>query len=284
MGRARAAPSSRSWVHMAETASGRRPQTTNSRPASANVTATLRPNPPVAPVIKMAADLVIFAPPHSVKVYAVNFERKIYSVNLRMPFPARIDAHRLGADALRVAEARGWDSWTLRDVAGELGVTPNALYRHVGDRAGLIIAMGQAAAQAMHRTLRPRRGDDEPTPDDAVVRLALRFVRFATRRPHAYAAFMDAKPALDHPAHAAWRQLWGQVHTVVAAALPEAADAGAFALWALLHGRVGLAQGAAYRAPVDAGLEAAVRAVLEGFRARSPVPSPLPPHVRKDPA
>ena len=36
-------------------------------------------------------------------------------------------------------------------MAQQLGVTPNALYRHVGDRAGLVIAMAQAADAASNK-------------------------------------------------------------------------------------------------------------------------------------
>lgn len=202
-----------------------------------------------------------------------------------MPYPSRIDADELGARALAVAEAKGWEAWTLRDVAKELGVTANALYRHVGDRAGLVIAMGEAAARALSRSLRGRssRRPAAGDPDAAAVAMALRYVRFAQRRPHAYAAFIRGKPPVGHPGQQAWIELWAGLHALVRASVPEGADAAGFALWALLHGRVELAQGPAHGAAIDAGLEDAVRALLEGFRAGSPVPSPLPPHVRLDP-
>jgi hypothetical protein len=65
--------------------------------------------------------------------------------------------------------------------------------------------------------------------------------------------------------------------------VPDAADAAAFALWALLHGRIELAAGPAYGAATDTGLDEAVHALLTGYRAISPVASPLPAHARRDP-
>jgi AcrR family transcriptional regulator len=199
-----------------------------------------------------------------------------------MPYPAQIDPQTLGERALEVAEAQGWDTWTLRDVAAALGVTANALYRHVGDRSGLAVAMGEAATEALHAALvtDAERNDEEP--DAAVRSLAHRFVAFAAERPHAYAAFMRAKPPPEDPAMAAWMLLWDEVNACVRRAVPDAADAAAFALWALLHGRIELAAGPAYGAAIGAGLDQAVDAMLTGYRSISPVASPLPPHARRD--
>ncbi|MEM1031511.1 MAG: helix-turn-helix domain-containing protein [Myxococcota bacterium] len=199
-----------------------------------------------------------------------------------MPFPARIDASALGEQALAVAEARGWDHWTLRDVAQALGVTPNALYRHVGDRAGLVVAMGEAATRALHAAL--AAGPPLESDEDMVIRMTLRMADFAKRRPHAYAAFMRAKPAPDDAAALAWLQLWDLVNATVRVAVPASGDAAAFALWALLVGRIELYFGPAAGAPLEAGLEASVRALMAGFRSVGPVMSPLPSYAQRDPS
>src|SRR3954453_22979700 len=39
---------------------------------------------------------------------------------------------------LALAEERGLDAGSMREVARRLGVTPMALYRHVGDKQGLL--------------------------------------------------------------------------------------------------------------------------------------------------
>jgi AcrR family transcriptional regulator len=73
-----------------------------------------------------------------------------------MPYPSHIDPAQIGPRALAVVEARGWDQWSLREVAGELGVSPNALYRYVDGRDGLVVAIGAAAAWARWSTSWPR--------------------------------------------------------------------------------------------------------------------------------
>jgi len=199
-----------------------------------------------------------------------------------VPFPARIEPEALGPRALAVAEAKGWATWSLRDVARDLGVTPNALYRHVGDRAGLVVLMGEAAIRELQAALRLDHRQSNRSPDTDVLDMCRRFVRFAMERPHAFDALNQAKPAIEHPSHDAWVELWVDMRDIVKAQTPNAADAASFALWAFLLGRVELARGVASRASVEAGLEHAVTALLAGFRAISPVPSPLPPHVRRD--
>lgn len=197
-----------------------------------------------------------------------------------MPFPARIDPETLGARTLAVVEERGFDAWSLRDVARELGVSPNALYRHVGSREGLLVEAAAQAAQELGKSL--RRSGLPAAGVERVVAMSRRYVRFGVRRPHAYAAFMNAKPDPTHPRIGPWLALWAHVRAEAAAVVPTAADAAGFALWALLHGRIQLALGPARAAAPDSGLDDAVRALLAGFEACAPVKSPLPPHMAQD--
>jgi AcrR family transcriptional regulator len=52
--------------------------------------------------------------------------------------PATIDRSQILDATLALAEERGLDAVTMRAVADRLGVTPMALYRHVGDKQGLL--------------------------------------------------------------------------------------------------------------------------------------------------
>ncbi|MEM8708455.1 MAG: WHG domain-containing protein [Actinomycetota bacterium] len=195
-----------------------------------------------------------------------------------MPYPAQIDIGSLGVRALEVVEANGWEGWSLRDVATHLEVTPNALYRHVDGKHGLHVLAGGAAADVLFDRIDGVGHSDDPRAD--VVRLVARYVDFALERPHAYQAFMTAKPEPDHFAYGSWVRLWVAFRAVVAEALPDAADAAAFALWSLVHGAVELARGPARQKAADAGLADAVLAVLDGFAAAGVVASPLPPFMR----
>ncbi|MEO0661533.1 MAG: TetR/AcrR family transcriptional regulator [Planctomycetota bacterium] len=197
-----------------------------------------------------------------------------------MAFPSRIDRSTLGAETLAVVEAGGFDKWSLRDVAKALGVSPNALYRHVDGRDDLLVEAAACATEQLAAEL--RRGGLPAEGVDRVVEIAQRYVAFAVHRPHAYAAIVHAKPERDDPRGLAWHQLWTQVRAEVVNAIEHSGDAAGFALWALLHGRIQLARGAARAAPADAGLADAVRALLEGHRQIGPVPSPLPEGLRQD--
>ena len=197
------------------------------------------------------------------------------SYDARVPYPSQIDAERIGAVGLDVVERAGWDDWSLRDVAKQLDVTPNALYRHVDGRSGLLVEIGSHAARHLAESLTTPKESQDPLA--AVVAVGERYVDFAVSRPHAYAAFTAAKPDIDNPAVEPWLALWVTVRSIVADAVPDSPDAAAFALWALIHGRVSLASGPARMASATAGLADAIRALLAGFRAGEPVASPVPP-------
>ncbi|MEO0602220.1 MAG: TetR/AcrR family transcriptional regulator, partial [Myxococcota bacterium] len=197
-----------------------------------------------------------------------------------MPYPQRIDVERLGANALAFVEARGWENWSLRELAASLGVSANALYRYVADREELSLAIAEAAARELLTELRTTDGEGV----DRLVDMALRYVRFSAERPHAFSAFVQAKPEPDHPRFAVWRTLWLEVRQTVADVTPEAIDAAGFAFWALVHGRAELARGPARLAAPSEGLADAVRALAAGFVAMGEVASPLPPGIRLDDA
>jgi AcrR family transcriptional regulator len=55
-----------------------------------------------------------------------------------MPRPARIDRGTVLDATLALADEQGLDAVSMRAVAARLGVTPMALYRHVGDKSQLL--------------------------------------------------------------------------------------------------------------------------------------------------
>jgi AcrR family transcriptional regulator len=56
-----------------------------------------------------------------------------------------LDTDAVLAAALKLADAKGIDALTMRRLAGELGVTPMALYNHVENKGALIDLMGDHA-------------------------------------------------------------------------------------------------------------------------------------------
>jgi len=55
-----------------------------------------------------------------------------------VPRPAILDRETVLGTALALADADGLDALTMRAIAQRLGVTPMALYRHVGDKQALL--------------------------------------------------------------------------------------------------------------------------------------------------
>lgn len=166
----------------------------------------------------------------------------------------------------------------MRELGASLGVSANALYRYVGDRDGLAVAIGAAAAEALGTALTASEGQGL----DRLVDIAHRYVQFATERPHAFSAFAKAKPRPDHPRFAVWRAIWVEVRRTFDDVTPHAGDAAGFAFWALVHGRIELARGPAPLAAPTDGLPEAVAALVRGFAAGGAVPSPLPPGLRRN--
>jgi AcrR family transcriptional regulator len=58
-----------------------------------------------------------------------------------------LDPERIAAAALAVVDKHGAGGFTMRAVANALGVTPMALYHHVGDKAGLATLVVDAASK-----------------------------------------------------------------------------------------------------------------------------------------
>jgi AcrR family transcriptional regulator len=194
-----------------------------------------------------------------------------------MPYPSQVDPEQLPKQGLAFVEKRGWDGWSVREFSASLGVSANALYRYIGDRENFATSIGAVACEQLQVAL----DAVEAAGADRLVGLARAYVRFAVDRPDAFSAFIHAKPDMDDPRIASWLGLWRCLREAVASVLPNAADAAAFALWGQMHGRAELARGPTRMAVPDAGLESAVLALAEGYRALGTVASPLPKQFSK---
>jgi AcrR family transcriptional regulator len=179
--------------------------------------------------------------------------------------------------ALTFVEEHGWDSWSVREFSASLGVSANALYRYIGDRENFAISIGAVACEHLQAALVAV----ESAGADRLVGIARAYVLFAVERPHAFSAFVHAKPDMTDPRIANWLTLWKCVREAVASVLPNSTDAAAFALWSQMHGRAELARGPTKMAAPDAGLRSAVLALVEGYRILGTVESPLPEQISR---
>ena len=96
--------------------------------------------------------------------------------------------------AERLVQERGYDHFSLRELAARLEVKPASLYNHIGGIDELNTAVALKAAERLNRALKEAVAGVEP--DDAFLRAALAYRAFAAENPELYKALMRM-PASD---------------------------------------------------------------------------------------
>lgn len=172
-----------------------------------------------------------------------------------MPYPAKISRERILAEAVALLEREGSARLSLRTLAADLGVAPNALYRYFPDRSALITALADACTErlqaALERAAQPR-GTASRTPGESIRAMSRQYLRFAREHPHLYETMM--LPGCHDEQAGAHHALWDFVVGEVARLTGEAtAPRAAVALWALLHGTASLERSGVFGAkkPAD---------------------------------
>jgi AcrR family transcriptional regulator len=161
-----------------------------------------------------------------------------------MPYPAKTNAAQILAAAMPMLEQVGQTGLSLRALATELGLTPNALYRYFPSREALLAALAVQGAQWLLAELLAAGSD----PDAAPAELARRYLRFAQSRPALYELFMTCD-SLNAEQRLAYDALWALVvERLVPLAGPHSRQV-AMTLWGYLHGMVGLERSGVYDAP-----------------------------------
>ena len=163
-----------------------------------------------------------------------------------MPYPAKTSAEQILAAALALLEQRGQAGLTLRALATELNLTPNALYRYFPSREALLAAVATQGAALLFEDVRAALGDETlPQPDAGLFELARRYLRFARQRPALYDLYMTCG-SLSAEQRRSYDQLWQVVvRQLEPLAGPRSAEV-AMTLWSYLHGLVGLERSGVY--------------------------------------
>lgn len=155
-----------------------------------------------------------------------------------MSYPRKLSQEAILDVALGVLEREGSQALSMRAVAAELQVAPNALYRYFPGKAELVAALAEAGSQILLEALRAASAGQPPLL--ALRALARAYLDFARARPALYQVKMAEVRCGEHasPSHDA---IWGFV-LELAGALPLAHDPRdvGTALWAGLHGLVEL--------------------------------------------
>jgi len=163
-----------------------------------------------------------------------------------MPYPAKTSAGQILVAAVDLLEREGQAGLSLRALAAELHLTPNALYRYYPSREALLAAVAVYGAQTLleSQMLLERRQSAAGEEADLAA-LAHQYLRFASERPALYELYMTCDSL-----NAEQRQVYAQLWDLVVARLfplagPRSPEA-AMTLWAYLHGLVGLERSGVY--------------------------------------
>jgi len=174
-----------------------------------------------------------------------------------MSYPKKISQDTVLDSALAYIEAHGEAALSMRTLAAQLDVTPNALYRYYASKADLVMALADEGSKRLLVVL--EKAAARKSPDQAIQSVAKAYFKFARSNPELYAIKMRHCKRTSEPAsHDA---VWAFVMQL-ASAIPTAFDPMdlAMALWAFLHGmveldRADMLDGRKPEQAIDAGME-----------------------------
>jgi AcrR family transcriptional regulator len=168
----------------------------------------------------------------------------------------------------------GREAFTLRRLAGELGVSPMTPYRYFKDKDEILAAVRARAFNRFSRMLE----DAFAQSGDARVRAAATceaYIRFALEDPSSYKLMFDLSqsdagyPELEKAASRARMTLTRHIHPLVDAGILEGdPERISRVFWAMLHGAVMLHLAGKLECDLRALLGEAFGALGKGFRSR----------------
>lgn len=149
-------------------------------------------------------------------------------------------ANAVVAAGLRRVRQRGLSAISGRELAGSVGVTPAAIYRHFTDKEHLRAAISQAAREQLARAISlPRpRSMSKRAAAERFRRIGFAYVEFARTEPLLYAAAFEICEPLRPDNPSAWGVLTEALDDLVkAGAMPASRRPGAeMVAWCAVHG------------------------------------------------
>jgi AcrR family transcriptional regulator len=164
---------------------------------------------------------------------------------------AGLDRDRVVDAAIAIADAEGLDAVTLARVAGELGVRPPSLYKHVDGRDGLLRAIALRSVRELTDALGAAAVGRSGA--DALHAVAGAQRDYARAHPGRYAATVRA-PSADDDQHRAAAQRAVEVMRAVLRGWGLSGDEAVHAVRAVrsaVHGFVAIEAGGGFGMPVD---------------------------------
>jgi AcrR family transcriptional regulator len=158
-----------------------------------------------------------------------------------MPYPNKITRLAVIDAALALVEGEGPEALTLRRLAGNVGVTANALYRYFDSRDDLLAASTDAVIQRLIITIANAMSElpGDVTAEARVRRLLAVYSHFAQSNPALYRTFLSPKDeaGANLPKRHAHERLWDQCLEIIEPLVgPNDAPSATVSIWGLLHG------------------------------------------------
>lgn len=187
-----------------------------------------------------------------------------------MSYPKKISRETILDCALAFVESQGMAALSMRTLASNLGVSPNALYRYFGSKAELEFALVDKGGHMLLAALEEAaRGLSMP---DAIKAVSLAYIRFARAYPQLYAVKLQHN-GTDQCKTDSHDALWGFVSQLMSG-LPTRWDEKdlALSLWAFLHGmveldRADLLEGRSPEATMGIGLDIMLAGLMAQLQA-----------------
>jgi len=168
---------------------------------------------------------------------------------------------RLIDAAERLFAAHGLEAVTMRQLAGELGVSPMTPYRYFADKGAILAAVRARAFRRHAEALEAARAGKTDTLDSSS-NIGRAYVRFALEHPDAYKLMFDvdqpnadAYPELVEAGERSRANMTAHLRDLVAAGvLPANADSDLIGhmFWSALHGALQLQFAGMTKSPYDA--------------------------------
>lgn len=181
-----------------------------------------------------------------------------------MPYPSQTDADEIRAVALELLATQGEDKVTVRGVAKQLHLTPNALYRYYQDRDALLAELASEGARQLLGQLEAVTENERGR--QLIYILADAYVAFALEREALYRLMMR-KHSYTFEQEQTFAELWSFVKRCVAkVGLGANVEETSVSLWGFLHGMVGLEQADVFHeGKPKTGVRSGLEALLLGF-------------------
>jgi AcrR family transcriptional regulator len=193
-----------------------------------------------------------------------------------MVYPGKIDRSLVIEAAVALVARESEQSLTLRRLAGDLGVSANALYRYFESREVLVAATADAVGQRLHAVIEEAMAALAPhlPAAERIRQLLTTYMDFAEGSPQLYSVFVTAKHEAAHhlPGPKYHELLWEQSLAIIAPLVGEdKGPAATVALWGMVHGMWSLRQAGVLGGKKPAEIDAyAFGAIIAGLTPGAP--------------